>query len=261
MGKIFKLMLVVILLAGAGLAFKVFYFPVAPKPIKEVAQLAQQVETQSEQLVETWKPQPEQATSNFKAVGKVPFTPQAPTGNWSDPLFQNGCEEASILMAVSWLKNTDLTPALAEQEIRNISNLEIGMLGFAVDTNVDDSARLMQKYYPAVNLAVQKDFTSADLVQRLAQGSIALVPMDGKMLGNPHYTPPGPDEHMVVVIGYDAKTKEFITNDPGTKFGSGYRYGEKTFMNAIWNYPTGSQHTTYPGSDQAPKAMIVVSKK
>src|SRR6266567_9414371 len=35
---------------------------------------------------------------------KVPFIVQAPFGNWSDPVFQNACEESSIVMAMGWLK-------------------------------------------------------------------------------------------------------------------------------------------------------------
>ena len=34
----------------------------------------------------------------------VPFTSQAPLAEWDDPLQQDGCEEASSLMAASWAK-------------------------------------------------------------------------------------------------------------------------------------------------------------
>ena len=190
----------------------------------------------------------------------VPFTAQAPGGNWSDPIFQNGCEEASAVIAMSWVKDRELSPKYVEQEIRNISKLEVEIFGFAVDTDVDDTAKFMKRYYVHANIEVQKNISSDDIKKQLMLGNIMLIPMNGKMLRNPHYTPPGPDEHMLVVVGWNQQVKEFITNDPGTKFGKGYRYSEGVFMDAIWSYPTGSEHGAYPGKENAQKAMIIVRK-
>jgi hypothetical protein len=44
---------------------------------------------------------------------------------------------------------------------------------------------------------------------------------------------------MVVIRGYDVDTKEFITNDVGTRQGENYRYPESVLFNAIRDYPTG----------------------
>src|SRR4051812_4227943 len=47
----------------------------------------------------------------------VPFTAQAPYGEWNDPKYGDGCEEASILMAAYWAKGqTSLPKATAKAE-------------------------------------------------------------------------------------------------------------------------------------------------
>lgn len=198
--------------------------------------------------------------SKKRVIGEVPFTSQAPTGNWDDDLFQNGCEEASILMAISWANGKELDSKISEQEIRGISALEIKLFGFAMDTGVDDTARLIREYDAKIQVEVRKNISADEIKKELQQGRIIMLPMEGKLLGNPHYTPPGPDQHMLLVIGYDEKTKEFTTNDPGTKFGKGYRYDEQKLMSAIWNYPTAREHAVFPGASNAEKAMIVVNR-
>lgn len=47
----------------------------------------------------------------------VPFTAQAPTGNWDDVKQGNGCEEASILMAHAWVMNQEIDKEWAVNEI------------------------------------------------------------------------------------------------------------------------------------------------
>ena len=49
----------------------------------------------------------------------VPFTSQAPTGNWDDERQQDGCEETSALMAMLWVRNKTITAKQAETEIMN----------------------------------------------------------------------------------------------------------------------------------------------
>ena len=59
---------------------------------------------------------------------------------------------------------------------------------------------------------------------------------------------------MVVVVGYDSQTKEFITNDPGTKRGESIRFGEDILSNALQDYPTGWGEPVL----EIKKVMIVV---
>jgi hypothetical protein len=59
---------------------------------------------------------------------------------------------------------------------------------------------------------------------------------------------------MLLLIGYDPRTREFITNDPGTRRGKGYRYQEDLLFRAIRDYRTGNR---LPIAGEA-KTIIVV---
>ena len=63
--------------------------------------------------------------------------------------------------------------------------------------------------------------------------------LNGQLLHNPNFKQPGPERHMLVIIGFDPRKKQFITNDPGTRNGANYRYNYTTLYNAIRDYPTG----------------------
>lgn len=186
----------------------------------------------------------------------VPFMVQAPRGQWSNPLFEDGCEEASILMAWHWIKGTTLTEAQVADEIIKISAYEDTTYGPAQDRSAADTAKLMQDYFGYTKIRVAYDVTAPDIIAELQQGHIVITPMDGRALKNPFYTPPGPERHMVVIRGYDPTTKEFITNDGGTKRGAGYRYGQQRLLSSIRDYPTGNHKPI----TTTRTAMIVVGK-
>ena len=76
------------------------------------------------------------------------------------------------------------------------------------------------------------------------------------MVGNAYYTPPGPERHMIVIIGYDDSTGEVITNDAGTKRGEGFRYKYGQFFKGIRDFPTGEHREI----EEIRKVMIVVER-
>ncbi|MFC1612714.1 C39 family peptidase [Patescibacteria group bacterium] len=171
---------------------------------------------------------------------KVPFTPQAPFANWDDVRQQDGCEEASVLMAMRWIENKQLSLEEAEKEIIAISEYEKREYGEAIDTSVQDTvSRIIKGYFKYENSKVKEDINLEDIKQEIFKGNLVIVPMDGIKLNNPYYTPPGPERHMLVIRGYDTEKKEFITNDPGTKKGEAYYYPEQHFFNSIRDYLTG----------------------
>ncbi|MEK7123181.1 MAG: C39 family peptidase [Patescibacteria group bacterium] len=170
----------------------------------------------------------------------VPFTAQAPFGNWSDDRQQDGCEEASALMAVRWARGLSLTLEEAEQEIIAISEFERITYGGYHDTSARDTAkRIIQGYFEYNNFEVKNTITARDIIAELKNGNLVIVPVNGRKMGNPYYTPPGPIEHQLVIIGYDKKADEFIANDPGTRRGKGFRYATSVLENALQNYLTG----------------------
>ncbi|MFZ2187159.1 MAG: C39 family peptidase [Candidatus Moraniibacteriota bacterium] len=189
-------------------------------------------------------------------IADVPFTVQAPFGEWDDPIFQNGCEEAALVMAAHWLTGQPLTQDIAKKEIRAIAQFEQKTLGQSIDASVADTEKIFRGYYGATTSEVRADITLDDMRETLATGALVIVPADGRKLQNPNYKQPGPTTHMLVVIGYDAEKKEFITNDSGTRKGQGYRYPESILFTAIRDYPTGD-HLLIRGTQ---KDMIIVRK-
>lgn len=169
----------------------------------------------------------------------VPFSVQAPDGRWNDPIFQNGCEEASVLMAARAGDDTAISLESARLEIITIAGLSERLFGTSVDTSAEDTLRLFQAYTGRSDGSIMDPATDKAMRETLMAGNILIVPMDGRALRNPHFTAPGPKTHMLVVIGYDPDSREYITHDPGTRFGAGYRYGASRFLDAIRDYPTG----------------------
>ena len=196
---------------------------------------------------------PPQSTTGL-ILHKVPFTVQAPGGIWADPMFENACEEASILMAMHWVRGTTFTNP--RQEIYDLSVWEEKTYGDWYDRSAKDTAQMIKDYFDYDNVEYKEDIHIEDIKEALAAGGVVVVPIDGQKVGNPFYVQPGPIAHMMIVIGYDSKTKEFITNDPGTRRGAGYRYSEQKFIDAVRDYPTGK----YQPITEIKRNMIIVFK-
>lgn len=188
---------------------------------------------------------------------KVPFTPQAPYANWDDQRQQDGCEEASALMAMRWVTGKRLSRKEALQEILAMSAFQQENYGHNHDTSAKDTVeRIFKVYFKYNKVELRENIHVADIKEALVKGQLVLLPMNGQKLGNPYFHQPGPLKHMLVVIGYDPKTDEFITNDPGTKRGAGYRYAASIIEGAFRDYPSSSRGPlTTPAN-----VMIVVSK-
>lgn len=205
----------------------------------------------------TPKPIPSRTPGPNTLLLDVPFTPQAPFSEWSNPKLSNGCEEASAFMAMSWVKGTVITPEKARKEILAISDYEEAAYGVFLDTSAQDTVdRIFKGYYGYQKVELLYDISVEDIKNELRNGNLVITPMNGQKLHNSYYVQPGPLRHMVVIIGYDPDAKEFITNDPGTRRGEQYRYSENVFFNAIHDYLTGNDLPLPPKR----RAMIVVKK-
>ncbi len=188
----------------------------------------------------------------------VPFTSQAPLGQWSDLRQEDGCEEATAAMAMAWVKDqTGQTKTWWRNRVVGLSDFELRNYGEYRDVSLSDMVKwLFVGYYAYNRVAIKPVNTAADIISELEAGKIVLIPMDGRLLLNPYYTPPGPQTHMLLVKGYDYASGEFITNDSGTRRGESYRYPAKILLNAIRVYPTGSHEPV----KKIIKEMIVISK-
>ncbi len=187
----------------------------------------------------------------------VPFVSQAPFGEWSDPYQQNGCEEASAIMAVHWAKGIDLPLQEAKEEIIAISDWQNKQYGIYQDTSAYDTVkRIFKEYLKYQKVEVVDNINSKDVINELVKGNLVIVPANGRVLNNPSFKPPGPVAHMLVIIGYDYLTEEFITNEPGINYGKDYRYDADVMFEAFRDYPTGN----YEPINTDVKTMIIVRK-
>jgi hypothetical protein len=182
----------------------------------------------------------------------VPFTCQAPFGNWKEP-YQEACEEAALIMAQYYWIGRALNKETANREILNMIAFQKKHFGGHFDLPVAQIAKLGEAYFDNHQLRVVYDCKFQDIQTELAEGNLVIVPCAGRLLRNPNFTPPGPVYHNLVIKGYDEQKKEFITNDPGTRKGLGYRYAYLVLYNAIHDW-TGSAKTI----NQGRKAMLVV---
>lgn len=164
----------------------------------------------------------------------IPFTSQAPHANWDQP-YQDACEEASALMAHAFYAKQKFTRDEANNELLKIVEWQNQRFGDYKHTTVEQTADLLQEYFKHENVRIITNPTANDIRRELASGHPVIVPAAGRLLGNKYFTAPGPVYHMLVVRGYD-RWGYFITNDPGTRRGNGFRYKEKVLMNAIHDW-------------------------
>lgn len=189
-------------------------------------------------------------------VHDVPFVPQAPFGDWNDIRQANACEEASALMAVRWMRGEGIGRREAEDLFLAMWDWQEERYGNVLDTSVADTADwIIRDYLGYEQVSVQYGITVNDIRRELASGNLVIVPTDGRRLNNPYYSPPGPEVHMLVVIGYDDAQQQFITNDPGTRNGASLRYTYADLIDAVADYPSGYLEP----SPRNVRAMIIVS--
>lgn len=184
---------------------------------------------------------------------RLPFVSQAPRGQWRDDTFQNACEEASMYMVKLYYDRVMIPPlpVVSSEALAKIVAYEREQ-GIFKSMSVDDVQRLFQEVYQIDTSVIIHD-PSLDAMKMYLQSGVLLLPVSGEILANPHFSRPFPPYHMIVVIGYDDTTGEFITHDPGTKFGENFRYSYATIMDAIHDW-TGSAATILSG----PKRVVYV---
>ena len=227
-----------------------------------------------EPILEVIKPIIEKATSTIEnimatssatihkpgiLIYDVPFASQAPFANWNSP-FDEACEEASMIMVDRYYRGLSLTNSLMNSEIIKIIDWQTNR-GYRVDLTAKETKDVLLDFF-GLTSRLLVDPTLDDIKKELDQGNLILVPAAGRELGNPYFTPPGPIYHMLVIVGYDDNTQEFITNDPGTKRGEKFRYHYQTLLNANhnWNHDLALGGMTDEEMAQGSSIMIAVDK-
>ncbi|MDI6778504.1 MAG: C39 family peptidase [Patescibacteria group bacterium] len=234
----------ILLLAGYFLFFR--KKPVSEKqttiqgndPAAQIQRKSQEAEknNQSEEKPEEPAPKDEPAPEiPEKYLLQIPFYSQAPLSKW-DAFHEDMCEEASVLNATLYLEGKKLTKDQFEAELQKMQNAEKKEIGEWKSTTVAEMKTLIDVYFGgAIKSKIIENPTASQIEAEIAAGHPVVVPLAGRDIGNPNFTPPGPVYHMLAIKGYDAQN--FITNDVGTRKGESYTYKKEVIMKNIhdWN--------------------------
>ncbi len=168
----------------------------------------------------------------------VPYVSEVPDGRWVGS-WKNACEEASITMLQAYYSGQKtISIANAKAFMQNLFNIEHKLWNSDANTDTARTLKLItddSDFNGRIVLAP----TVEDIKAELDAGRPVIVPLNGFTLGNKNipFLASGSGYHMFVIIGYDAATGEFITNDTGdTINGPGHRYKYARLMNAIHDY-------------------------
>lgn len=162
----------------------------------------------------------------------VNFFSQSPDGYWGQP-WQDACEETVIAMLDNFYRNTLITENknYSKSEILRILNIKNNHLGYSLDENAKKMVEIINQFLPWEARTI-KNPTLEQIKKEIDEGRPIILPVYGKMLYNPHFVGSGPQFHTVIISGYDEDNAEFITQEPGTKYGRNYRYSYTTLLNA-----------------------------
>ena len=165
----------------------------------------------------------------------VTFAAQAPQGDWSLP-YKEACEEASLLMVYYYFTEKELNNDIMNDEILKLVDWQEERFGYYEDTDTEEMIITAEEYF---NMKVKRlDNPTVNILKKeLAEGNLIVVPVDGQKLPNPYFRPPGPPYHVLVIRGYDSD--EFISNDPGTRRGDGFKYKYDDLVEVIHDFNGG----------------------
>lgn len=181
--------------------------------------------------IDLYQPQPLPTSSNIP----ISFTSQAPQGNWQEP-WQNACEEAAIVMVENFYKEEKLDPAKARQEILEVFKLKKETAPASKDESLERIEEIINSGKLNWQVSIVNNPTLEAMKAELAAHRPIIAPTYAPTLANPNYDSYGSMYHVIVITGYDDQSKEFITQDPGTKDGKNYRYSYDVLMKSLHDY-------------------------
>lgn len=195
----------------------------------------------------TPKATPAQSSPPAKLSLTVPFTVQAPGGAWIEP-YKEGCEEAAIIMVEAYLRGNRVAELDGEKVKARIDRAVAWQqtnFGGHYDLALSRIAELAEADFGLKTRLVERA-TLADLKKEIEAGHPVIIPANGQALKNPYFQTPGPPYHVLVMIGYDDRQGEIITNENGTRRGANFRYSYSRLAEAWADYDLASSSATGP---------------
>jgi len=185
-----------------------------------------------------------------KVILAVPYINESPDNSWTGP-WKNACEEASMTMVDQYYYGkSSVSIAEAKKEMTMFFDAQNKIWGSNANSDAARTALLINDY-TIYNATIIELPTISQIKNELERSRPVIVPLYGFDLHNKNIpfvpAPRGTSYHMLVIIGYDDATKEFITNDDGdTKDGPSHRYSYDILMNAIHDYSFVTKHADGP---------------
>lgn len=183
----------------------------------------------------------------------VPFVMQAPFGVWEWP-WQDFCEEASVVMSYAYVSGQSPTTLQAAYQMVKLAIFEMKTFGHEKDTGLVETEQMIREFYGHKKTRIIENPTAEMIRNEVQNKNLVIVPVAGRVLQNPHFQRGGPRYHMFVVKGFEGA--DFIVNEPGTKFGNGWRYSEENLMEAMHDFVPSESGSILEGR----KAVLVVEK-
>lgn len=174
----------------------------------------------------------------------VPHTSQAPYGYWGQP-WQDNCEEASVVMVNAFYNDKKLDKKTAKAEMLNLLKNKNKTFGWSLDESASKVTKMINKFYKWKAEVIKKP-TLEMIKEEIDNGRPVILPAYGRALKNPHFKQGGPDYHMFVISGYDDDKKEFIVQEPGTRYGLDFRYKYDTVIGAMHDFHGRGKTKTAP---------------
>ncbi len=169
---------------------------------------------------------------------KVPYTSEIPLGSWVKP-WNNACEEASMVMAESYyFGNESMTKAVAVKYMTPIFKIEDKIFGSNADSDTVRTAKLLNDYL-SVSATIKNNPTIEEIKDQLRRGKPVISFHYAKDIKNPyhHWRVGGSYFHVMVLVGFDDNTNEFLVHDSGDPVtGAYHRYGYNLIMNTLHDF-------------------------
>lgn len=169
---------------------------------------------------------PEQYDTDIK------FHSQSPFATWW-PIFWETCEEASILLAVSFFRWLDLSAEEFRDELLSMVDWQKKEYGKYDHTSVDETSWMLKEYFWYTHFEVKNNPTIDSMKQELAKGNLIAAPFYGVGM-NPYYSDGWPQYHFLLIKWYTSDS--FITHDVGTKRGENYVYPYTEIIERLHDY-------------------------
>ena len=134
-------LLFILFLIGISVGFFYYYQPTSLETSSHINNIKAQPTPSPTNILPSPIPSPTPTINiNKNSWFRVPFTSQAPMAEWEDSLQQDGCEEASSLMAVSWAREeTFQSPQQTLDKLKEISYWQQQNYDSAIDTSAQDT--------------------------------------------------------------------------------------------------------------------------